>query len=149
AELGLIAREYTREAGVRQLGRELAKICRSVALDIARQQGSEAEPNAIEPGKIRKGLGRPRIWEMPAERMRPAGVAAGLAWAPVGGDVLYIATTQMPGKGTLEITGQLGEVMNESARAALAYLRSHAEELGVDGSFLERHDLHIHVPAGG
>jgi ATP-dependent Lon protease len=76
-------------------------------------------------------------------------VAAGLAWTPVGGDILYIETTQMPGKGRLEITGQLGDVMNESARAALAYLRSHAEELGVDPTFLERHDLHIHVPAGG
>ena len=147
--LGLIIKDYTREAGVRQLARELAKLCRSVALDLARAEAGSA--GAVEVGEtdLRRILGRPKFLSERAERTRQPGVAAGLAWTPVGGDILYIETTQMPGKGKLEITGQLGDVMNESARAALAYLRSHAEELGVDATFLERHDLHIHVPAGG
>ena len=103
----------------------------------------------LDEARLREILGRPRFFDEPAERERPAGVAAGLAWTPVGGDILYIETTRMKGKGKLEITGQLGDVMNESARAALAYLRSHADELGIDAAFLETHDLHIHVPAGG
>jgi ATP-dependent Lon protease len=147
AELSLVIAEYTREAGVRQLSRELAKLCRSVALDVAREASDEAP--GLTPERVRKILGRPRFFEEPAERERPAGVAAGLAWTPVGGDVLYVETTSMTGKGKVEITGQLGDVMNESARAALAYLRSHAVEIGLDDAFLEHHDLHIHVPAGG
>lgn len=144
----LVVRDYTREAGVRQLGRELAKLCRSLALEVAR--ASEADgPVQVDTPKLRKILGRPRFLDEPAERERPPGVAAGLAFTPVGGDVLYIETTLMPGKGKLEITGQLGDVMNESARAALAYVRSHAAELDIDSAFLETHDLHIHVPAGG
>jgi ATP-dependent Lon protease len=148
AALRLVVTEYTREAGVRQLGRELAKVCRSLALDIARRPDDPAAPR-LDEQRLRKILGRPRFFDEPAERERPAGVAAGLAWTPAGGDVLYVETTSMTGKGKLEITGQLGEVMNESARAALAYLRSHATALGIDDAFLESHDLHIHVPAGG
>ncbi|MFO0708321.1 MAG: S16 family serine protease [Sandaracinus sp.] len=83
-----------------------------------------------------------------AEQDNAPGIAAGLAWTPVGGDILFIETTKMPGKGRIEITGQLGDVMKESVRAALAYLRSHADELGVDAEFMEKHDLHVHVPAG-
>jgi ATP-dependent Lon protease len=147
--LGLIIKDYTREAGVRQLTRELAKVCRSVALDVARAEADDASLVDVAESDLRRILGRPKFLSERAERTRQPGVAAGLAWTPVGGDILYIETTQMPGKGRLEITGQLGDVMNESARAALAYLRSHAEELGVDPAFLERHDLHIHVPAGG
>jgi ATP-dependent Lon protease len=147
--LRLIVAEYTREAGVRQLSRELAKLCRSLALEIARAKDEAGEPPTLDEARVRKILGRPRFFDEPAEQERPAGVAAGLAWTPVGGDVLYVETTHMSGKGKLEITGQLGEVMNESARAALAYLRSHASELGIDDAFLESHDLHIHVPAGG
>ena len=147
--LGLIIRDYTREAGVRQLARELAKVCRSVALDVARAEARSDGPVEVTEADLRRILGRPKFLSERAERTRQPGVAAGLAWTPVGGDILYIETTQMPGKGKLEITGQLGDVMNESARAALAYLRSHAEELGVDATFLERYDLHIHVPAGG
>lgn len=146
--LTIAIKEHTREAGVRQLSRELAKICRSVALDIARQ-GDDPPPVIVDEATVRRVLGRPRFLDEPAERERPAGVAAGLAWTPVGGDVLYIETTLMTGKGKLEITGQLGDVMNESARAALAYLRTHADRLEVEPDFLERHDLHIHVPAGG
>ena len=147
--LAIAIKEHTREAGVRQLGRELSKICRSVALDIARRGEEDAESVVVDEAKVRSVLGRPRFLDEPAERERPAGVAAGLAWTPVGGDVLYIETTLMNGKGKLEITGQLGDVMNESARAALAYLRTHADRLDVEADFLERHDLHIHVPAGG
>jgi ATP-dependent Lon protease len=152
--LDRIIREYTQEAGVRQLSREIAKLCRGVALAFARtlpaNTTSDARPAPvrIEQDGLTKLLGRPRFFQEIAERSRPAGVAAGLAWTPVGGEVLYVETTRMRGKGKLEITGQLGEVMSESARAALAYLRSHADELGVDGSFLESTDLHIHVPAG-
>jgi ATP-dependent Lon protease len=93
-------------------------------------------------------LGRPRFTNDRAERTELPGVAAGLAWTPVGGDILYIETTKMQGKGRLEITGQLGEVMSESARAALAYVRSRAVELGIDPAFLDATDLHLHVPAG-
>jgi len=155
--LAILVKEHTREAGVRQLSRELAKVCRSVALEVARRQdqgddqdaSESAEAIVVDEAKIRSILGRPRFLDEPADRERPAGVAAGLAWTPVGGDVLYVESTLMRGKGKLEITGQLGDVMNESARAALAYLRTHADSLGVDADFLERHDLHIHVPAGG
>ncbi len=153
--LDRIIRDYTREAGVRQLARELAKLCRSVALDWAKRLPAETGENApraapvrVEVDQLGKLLGRPRFFQEIAERLRPAGVAAGLAWTPVGGEVLYVETTRMRGKGKLEITGQLGEVMSESARAALAYLRTHADALGVDPSFLESTDLHIHVPAG-
>jgi ATP-dependent Lon protease len=152
--LDRVIREYTREAGVRQLAREIAKLCRSVALDWARRLPADTsaqkapDPVLVLVDDLSKLLGRPRFFHEVAERIRPAGVAAGLAWTPVGGDVLYVESTMMRGKGKLEITGQLGDVMNESARAALAYLRTHAEEHGVDPAFLETHDLHIHVPAG-
>ncbi|MDQ3031228.1 MAG: endopeptidase La [Myxococcota bacterium] len=149
--LEAIARDYTREAGVRQLAREIQKVARAVALDVARataQPEGDAAPIEVTPEHLKKSLGRPRFLSELAERDNAPGIAAGLAWTPVGGDILYIETTKMPGKGKLEITGQLGDVMKESARAALAYLRSHADEHGVDPDFLEKHDLHIHVPAG-
>ncbi len=142
-----IVSDYTREAGVRQLGRQVAKLLRDVALDVAR--GGELNEIAIDLDRMRRVLGKPRFRTDAVERERPAGVAAGLAWTPVGGDVLYIETTSMPGKGKVEITGQLGDVMNESARAALAYVRTHAETLQIDPNFLDRRDLHVHVPAGG
>jgi len=140
-----IVRDYTREAGVRKLEQQLKKLLRAVALDVARKGEDEV---SLDEARIREILGKPRFLQQLAERERPAGIAAGLAWTPVGGDVLYVETTQMPGKGKLEITGQLGEVMNESARAALAYIRSHAAELGVDSELFETQDLHLHVPAG-
>lgn len=141
-----IVADYTREAGVRQLGRQIAKILRDVALDVAREKELEL---TIDADRMRRVLGKPRFRTDAVERERPAGVAAGLAWTPVGGDVLYIETTSMPGKGKVEITGQLGDVMNESARAALAYVRTHAETLEIDPNFLDQRDLHVHVPAGG
>jgi ATP-dependent Lon protease len=150
--LPTIVEKYTREAGVRQLAREIAKLCRAVALDWAKRLPADAEatptPMAVEVDDLAKLLGRPKYFQELAEKARPPGVAAGLAWTPVGGDVLYVESTRMKGKGKIEITGQLGEVMTESARAALAYLRTHADTLGVDPGFLESTDLHIHVPAG-
>ncbi|MEM9068675.1 MAG: endopeptidase La [Myxococcota bacterium] len=144
--LAVVARDYTREAGVRRLSRQIAKLLRRIALEVAKSD--TASQFVIDEARVREVLGRPRYFADLAERERPAGVAAGLAWTPVGGDVLYIETTRMPGKGKVEITGQLGEVMNESARAALAYVRTHASDLGIDPSFLEGSDLHVHVPAG-
>ncbi|WP_075097723.1 endopeptidase La [Sandaracinus amylolyticus] len=149
--LAAIVRDYTREAGVRQLAREIQKVARSVALDVARaktDEHGEREAVTVTSEHLKKSLGKPRFLSDMAERGNAPGIAAGLAWTPVGGDILYIETTKMPGKGRLEITGQLGDVMKESARAALAYLRSRADEYGVDPEFLEKHDLHIHVPAG-
>ncbi|MEM1417893.1 MAG: endopeptidase La, partial [Myxococcota bacterium] len=139
--------EYTREAGVRRLKQQLAKLLRAVALDVVRKSDADGAV-LIDEARLRDVLGRPRFLKDEAERERPPGVAAGLAWTPVGGDVLYIETTRMPGKGKVEITGKLGEVMTESARAALAYVRTHAETLGIDPRFLESSDLHVHVPAG-
>lgn len=145
--ISMLVRDYTREAGVRQLARELQKVARSVALRIARSSEGTDAPE-VQESDLRKILGKPRFLSEMAERENAPGIAAGLAWTPVGGDILYIETTKMAGKGRLEITGQLGDVMKESVRAALAYLRSHADEYGVDSEFLEKHDLHIHVPAG-
>jgi len=147
---------YTREAGVRQLTQRIAKLCRSVALEVARGANPDADESeernvaarTIGPDDLVEILGRKKMHREKAERLGVPGVAAGLAWTPVGGDLLYVETTSMPGKGKVEITGQLGEVMNESARAALAYLRANAGRYGVNPTFLENHDLHIHVPAG-
>lgn len=145
--LSIIVRDYTRESGVRRLKQQIAKVLRRVALRVAR--GNEIEEAVtIDEDFVREALGKPRFFLDPADKERLPGVAAGLAWTPVGGDVLYVETTRMPGKGKLEITGQLGDVMTESARTALAYLRTHAAELDIDPSFLEEWDLHVHVPAG-
>ena len=142
--------DYTREAGVRQLQRELTRLCRALTLEIAR---SDADPASIAleitPETLGRHLGKTRFHAEVAARTASPGVATGLAWTPVGGDILFIETTKMPGKGRLEITGQLGDVMKESARAALAYVRTHAHELEIDADFLDAWDLHLHVPAGG
>jgi ATP-dependent Lon protease len=148
AALGAIVREYTREAGVRQLGRELTKICRAVTLERARKVEQKSAAVRIDEADVSRYLGKPRFFDEAAERTAIPGIATGLAWTPVGGDILFIETSRMPGKGRIETTGQLGDVMKESARAALTYVRSHAEELGVDSDFLEKQDVHIHVPAG-
>ncbi|MCY1012164.1 endopeptidase La [Nannocystis pusilla] len=143
-----IIREYTREAGVRQLGRELTKLCRALTLEIARADEGKSPRLHIDASDLHKYLGKPKFQSEVAERTAVPGVATGLAWTPVGGDILFVETSRMPGKGSLEITGQLGDVMKESARAALTYVRSNANQLGVDVNFLDRQDLHIHVPAG-
>lgn len=146
--LEIIIREYTREAGVRQLTRELTKICRAVTLEVARTPDARSRAVAVDPDSIRDYLGKQRFFNDAAERLAIPGVATGMAWTPTGGDILFIESSRMHGKGKLEITGQLGDVMKESARAALTYVRSHADELGVDHDFLESQDLHVHVPAG-
>ena len=144
--LSATIRDYTREAGVRQLTREIGKLCRAVALSVARDAAGAV---VVGESDLARLLGKPRFFADVAERTSVPGVATGLAWTPVGGDILFIETTRMPGKGGLEITGQLGDVMKESARAALSFVRSNAGALGVDPSFLGAQDLHLHVPAGG
>jgi ATP-dependent Lon protease len=139
---------YTREAGVRQLQREITKLCRSLALKLARATDKKLEPQVITPDNLKEPLGKPKFHDEKAERTSLPGVAIGLAWTPVGGDILFIETSRMPGKGTIEFTGQLGDVMKESARAAMTYARSHSLELGIDPKFLEQSDVHLHIPAG-
>jgi len=142
-----IVRDYTREAGVRQLEREIKKLCRALSLEVARAK--DEKPHAhVEEADLAKYLGKARFFAEVAERTATPGVATGMAWTPVGGDILFIETSRMPGKGRVEITGQLGDVMRESAKAALSYVKSHASELGVSVSRMEDEDLHIHVPAG-
>jgi ATP-dependent Lon protease len=147
--LRAIVRDYTREAGVRQLERQITKLCRAVALEVARSKDHKVPRLDLGEGDLGKYLGKVRFHSEVAERTSVPGVATGLAWTPVGGDILFIETSRMPGKGRLEITGQLGDVMKESARAALTYVRSNAAALGIDPQFLETQDLHVHVPAGG
>lgn len=146
--LEAIVRDYTREAGVRQLTREINKLCRAVALETVRAADAKTQTIAIDEHDLSRYLGRVRFFSEAAERTSVPGVATGLAWTPFGGDILFVETSRMPGKGRLEITGQLGDVMKESAKAALSYVRSHAELLGIDPVSLESQDLHIHVPAG-
>ncbi len=148
AALSAIIGDYTREAGVRQLDREIMRVARRAALQVAKTNADEPVSVVVDPEKLGEFLGKPRFFSEVAERTSIAGVATGLAWTPFGGDILFIETTQMPGKGKLEITGKLGDVMKESARAALSYVRSNSRELDLDPSSLDDSDLHIHVPAG-
>ncbi len=144
--LRLLARGYTREAGVRNLEREIASICRKVA---RRRAEGRTEPVTVTPDVVTGFLGAPRFeFEELEERTRVPGVVPGLAWTPAGGDLLFVEATRMKGKGTLTLTGQLGDVMKESAQAALSWVRSHAEALGLPPDFWETSDIHIHVPAG-
>jgi ATP-dependent Lon protease len=140
-----IIHEYTREAGVRTLERRLADVCRGVAKDVA--QG-KSEKKRIKADSINNYLGPQKFFVDVAERVTRPGVATGLAWTPVGGDILFIEATAMRGKGALILTGHLGDVMKESAQAALSYLSSIAHGLGIAPDFRTRTDLHIHVPAG-
>lgn len=146
--LTAIVSDFTREAGVRQLDREITRLLRSVALEVARATDSAPLRVRVDADDVGRYLGKARFSNDVAERTAVPGVATGLAWTPVGGDILFIETSRMPGKGRLEITGKLGDVMKESARAALTYLRSHASELELDVSGLDESDLHLHVPAG-
>jgi ATP-dependent Lon protease len=146
--LAAIISDYTREAGVRQLNREIVRLCRALALRIARNPDSTDTRLFVEPDGLRELLGKPKFRDDTAERTSIPGVAIGLAWTPVGGDILFIETSLMHGKGQTQITGKLGDVMTESAKAALSYARSHAEELGFDPAMLDSKDLHIHFPAG-
>ena len=142
--LRAIISEYTREAGVRGLDREIASACRKVALTVA--EGTHSKKVSVTAPKVRELLGRARFTADVKRRTQEAGVATGLAWTPVGGDVLFVEATAMPGKGKLTITGQLGDVMKESAQAAMSYVRGHADGLPED--WFAHHDIHIHVPAG-
>jgi ATP-dependent Lon protease len=143
--LRLVIREYTREAGVRNLDREIAALCRKSAAEIA---GGKRKRVRIDERRVRSWLGRARFSGEVRRRTSDPGVATGLAVTPVGGDVLYIEATAMPGEGRLIVTGQLGEVMRESAQAALSWVRSHASDLGLEADWFEGKDVHIHVPAG-
>ncbi|RMH40856.1 MAG: endopeptidase La [Deltaproteobacteria bacterium] len=138
---------YTREAGVRNLSREIANVCRGVAVKVA--DGTVTGKQVIDAAAVEEYLGPIKFVSEVADRTSTPGVATGLAWTAVGGDILFIEATRMPGTGKLTLTGQLGEVMKESATAALSFIRSRAKELGLgDGNFLEKTDLHVHVPAG-
>ncbi len=142
-----LIQDYTREAGVRQLDRELAALARKAARRLASQAGS-ARPTNVTGKNLEKFLGPVKFIAETAENIRECGIATGLAWTPVGGEILFIEATRMPGNGKLILTGSLGDVMKESAQAALSYLRSQAGPLGLDQIEFEKHDIHIHVPAG-
>ena len=136
---------YTREAGVRQLERELGKTARKVARRIA---AKEVEQEQLDAGDISRVIGRPMVHPERAAREDQVGIATGMYYTPVGGDIMFVEVSVMPGKGDLALTGQLGDVMKESARAALTYARSHAQELGIPDGALTDRDVHVHVPAG-
>ena len=139
--------DYTHEAGVRQLEREVGALTRKAVRRII-GGASQKAPLVISPKALTEYLGQPRFVSEKAERIREIGVAMGLAWTPVGGEILFIEATRMPGKGKLMLTGSLGDVMKESAQAALSYLRSQTKTLKVDPADFEKYDIHIHVPAG-
>ncbi|MDR2017684.1 MAG: endopeptidase La [Syntrophobacterales bacterium] len=141
----VIIRSHTKESGVRNLEREIAAVCRTVAKDVAE---GETKKKVITAENIHGYLGPIKYFSDVAERTKYSGVATGLAWTPTGGDILFIESTKMRGKGVLTITGQLGDVMKESAQAALSYIRSKATDFGIDEEIFEKNDIHIHVPAG-
>ncbi len=153
-----VIRDYTREAGVRNLEREVGSICRKVATKVAEglspeapsepDEGQEGVKTLITEEKVAEFLGKPKYFFEAAERTEIPGVATALAWTPTGGDILFIEATKMPGSKGFTLTGQLGDVMKESAQAALSYVRSKAEELGIDEDFFDGSDIHVHVPAG-
>ena len=141
-----LIREYTREAGVRSLERELAAVCRKVTVKIAAK--NSAANVTITAAELPNYLGPPKLYSEQAERVSGPGVAVGLAWTPTGGDIMFIESARMPGSGKLILTGQLGEVMQESVRTALSLLRSMSDRLGIDPEIYEREDLHLHFPEG-
>ncbi|SCM74619.1 endopeptidase La [Desulfovibrio sp. 86] len=145
AALEKVIREYTREAGLRNLERELSSICRKLA---RRKAEGKKGPFRVDAADVEKLLGAPRFIEDEKEKKLMPGMALGLAWTPAGGEVLTVEATVMKGKGGLTLTGQLGDVMKESAQAALSYIRSRADDLGVNPSFVSEFDIHVHVPAG-
>jgi ATP-dependent Lon protease len=145
--LQTLIRDYTREAGVRNLERAIGSVVRKVATRIAE---GEVKRVRVTPAAVRKMLGKPRFGygEELASRTELPGVAIGLSVTAFGGDVLFVEATHMPGSKGFQYTGQLGEVMQESARAAFSYVRAHADDLGVSPDYFEKHDIHLHVPAG-
>jgi len=145
AALRAIISDYTREAGVRNMEREMAAVCRKVAK--ARVSGKKKKV-VVTPQNLRDYLGPKQVFLETRDRIDRPGVATGLAWTPVGGDILFIESTAMRGRGGLALTGQLGDVMKESAQAALSWIRSHAKELGLREESFAKEDLHVHVPQG-
>jgi ATP-dependent Lon protease len=143
--LRVIIHSYTREAGVRNFEREIAAICRAVAKDVAEDK---TEKQLVTVDSIHGFLGPIKYFSEIAERTKYSGVATGLAWTPTGGDILFIESTKMRGKGNLSLTGQLGDVMKESAQAALSYIRSKAADYNIIEDFFEKNDIHVHVPQG-
>jgi ATP-dependent Lon protease len=141
----LIAARYTREAGVRQLERNIGRVARKVALMIAKGQN---ENIVVDSGDVKTFLGTPRFYPEEARKELPAGVSTGLAWTEMGGEILFIEATLLPGGSGLTITGQLGDIMQESARAARSYLWSHADEFGISPEMFKNYGVHLHVPAG-
>lgn len=145
--LRAIIRLYTREAGVRSLEREIGGVCRKIAMHLTEGKVAQAQVTEKE---VTEYLGKPRFRDLDEiiRRTSVPGVATGLAWTPVGGDVLFVEATRMPGNKNFQITGSVGNVMQESARAALSYIRAHTQELNIDPDFFEKSDIHLHVPAG-
>jgi ATP-dependent Lon protease len=140
-----IIKDYTREAGVRNLEREIANLCRKVAMAVAEKKPT---PITVKAEELYDYLGKPKFFAETAVMIDRPGVVTGLAWTPTGGDILFVEASQMPGNKQLTLTGQLGDVMKESAQAALSYVRSQAESFGINKDFFEKSDIHIHVPAG-
>jgi ATP-dependent Lon protease len=145
ASLRAIISRYTREAGVRNLERQIGTICRKLARKVA---SGQTELPGVGVGDLEEYLGRQKLFPEACERVTQPGIVTGLAWTPTGGEILFIEATRMPGKRGFKLTGQLGDVMSESAEAALSYVRSNAEKLGIAPDFFETSDLHIHVPGG-
>ena len=147
AALEKVIDHHTREAGVRNLERQVATVIRGLAVKVA--EGNQGPFKVETEEDLRPFLGPPRFISDVAERTAETGVATGLAWTSVGGEILFIEATRMHGSGKLQLTGQLGDVMKESAQAAMSYVRTKAKALGIAEDFLEKHDIHIHIPAGG
>ncbi|MEA3365792.1 MAG: endopeptidase La, partial [Candidatus Hydrogenedentes bacterium] len=145
AAIRRIIRSYTREAGVRNLEREIGAVCRGCATAIAK---GRRQPIKVDAKDLPKYLGPERVYHEVLDRVSRPGVATGLAWTPTGGDILFVEATRMPGKGQLTLTGQMGDVMKESAQAVLSYVRANAEVLGISPDEFGKYDVHIHVPAG-
>jgi ATP-dependent Lon protease len=144
----LLIERYTREAGVRNLEREIASVCRKLARRVLREKIAKNSAIAISPETVGELLGKPRYRAQRREQEPEVGAASGLAWTQVGGELLVTEATLMRGKGQVTLTGQLGDVMQESARAALTFVRSRAEVLGIDTEVFEKTDVHVHVPEG-
>jgi ATP-dependent Lon protease len=145
AALKEIIESYTREAGVRNLERQIGSVARGIAAEIV---GGKATQVAVDEKYVARVLGPPRFEPELAQRTSVPGVATGMAYTPVGGDILFIEATRMPGKGNITLTGQIGDIMRESATAAYSLIRAHAREMGIDSKMLMESDVHLHVPAG-
>ncbi len=146
AALRQMIRDYTREAGVRNLERVIGRVCRKVATKIA--EGTAEDTVVVEADDLYDYMGRPRFYPETAERTEIPGVATGLGWTPFGGDIMFFEATRMPGRGAFTVTGKLGDVMKESAFAARSYVRARADELGIPQDIFPKSDIHLHVPAG-